>query len=173
VRRDIYLCTEIALFVLNLSDIIFLRTAPHTWPSTTITVISRCEIDYGAHQCLTVQASRERINPPLRQLRHACAASNALQTINKRGTEFHLKKCTSQTFLTNGSQVLAVVNEPTGHVGDFALQINLIGALITHYNHISVAEKLHCVSETHLFLQSPLNQKLIEFVRTCVIPKQD
>jgi len=27
-RRDSYLCAEIAVFVLNLSDIIFLRTAP-------------------------------------------------------------------------------------------------------------------------------------------------
>ena len=29
-RRDSYICTEIAVFVLNLSDIIFLRTAPHS-----------------------------------------------------------------------------------------------------------------------------------------------
>jgi len=28
--RDSYLCAEIAVFVLNLSDILFLRTAPHT-----------------------------------------------------------------------------------------------------------------------------------------------
>jgi len=27
-RKDNYLCAEIAVFVLNLSDIIFLRTAP-------------------------------------------------------------------------------------------------------------------------------------------------
>jgi len=27
--RDSYLCAEIAVFVLNLSDIIFLRTVPH------------------------------------------------------------------------------------------------------------------------------------------------
>ena len=30
-RRDSYICAEIAVFVLNLSDIIFLRTAPHTY----------------------------------------------------------------------------------------------------------------------------------------------
>jgi len=29
-RRDRQICTEIAVFALNLSDIIFLRTAPHS-----------------------------------------------------------------------------------------------------------------------------------------------
>jgi len=33
--RDSYICAEIAVFVLNLSDIIFLRTAPHTHCATS------------------------------------------------------------------------------------------------------------------------------------------
>ena len=37
-RRDSYICTEIAVFVLNLSDIIFLRTAPHTVALHCVTI---------------------------------------------------------------------------------------------------------------------------------------
>jgi len=29
-RRDSYICAEIAVFVVNLSNIMFLQTAPHT-----------------------------------------------------------------------------------------------------------------------------------------------
>jgi len=80
-RRDSYLCAEIPVFVLNLSDMIFLRTAPHKKLLTTCQHRKHnitCLSDWPIYRCHSQLRQRSCPNLSCDQFRQSCSAGGKI-----------------------------------------------------------------------------------------------